>query len=302
MTTIDAAALDAAERFVFTNARLLDRLRFAHQFRGGAAEPVLAALRPYANADGGFGHALEPDLRGPDSQPQPVAEALAVLHETADGFALDAASAEPLVPAACDWLASVTADDGGVPWVLPSVASAPRAPWWQPMEPLAGSLVPTAAIAGLLYAHGVAHPWLDGATRFCLERIDAVAAESVELGAYDALALLPFLDHLPDRAAAEDAFARVREPILATATLDPDATGHVHLPLEYAPSPDGFGRRLFADEVIDRHLDVLVAARADDGGWSVNWPAWAPVTEHEWRGSVTVTQLRTLRAYGRWTV
>ncbi len=64
---LTASALDAAERFTWLNARLIDRLRFAHLFRGGAAAPVVAALRPYQNADGGFGNGLEPDFRGPVS-------------------------------------------------------------------------------------------------------------------------------------------------------------------------------------------------------------------------------------------
>ena len=64
MVHIDAAALDAAERFVLRDARLIDRHRFAHQFRGAPGAAVVTALRPYANPDGGFGNALEPDLRG----------------------------------------------------------------------------------------------------------------------------------------------------------------------------------------------------------------------------------------------
>ena len=59
--------LDDAERFLWREARLIDRLRAQVLLRGGAAESVIAALRPYQNEDGGFGHALEPDLRGPVS-------------------------------------------------------------------------------------------------------------------------------------------------------------------------------------------------------------------------------------------
>lgn len=319
MAQIDAAALDAAEQFVLLNARLIERHRFAHLFRDGSADAVVAALRPYANADGGFGNALEPDLRGAGSQPEPVEVALRILHETKGGLGVsgrpgglgvsgrpggpggDAALRDRIVGDACDYLASITTPDGGVPWVLPSVASTPRAPWWQP-DDLNGALVPTASIAGLLHTHGDSHPWLEGATRFCRDRIDAVGAGRLELGPYEARAVLDFLDHIPDRAWAEAAFARVREPILATATLDPDAPGHVHLPLDFAPTPDGFGRRLFDDDVIDRHLGRLVADQADDGGWGFNWEAWAAVTVAEWRGYVTIERLKTLRAHGRWTV
>ena len=79
-----APDLRAAERFVDLSARLLDRHRFAFQFKHGAVDAVVDALRPYQNADGGFGHALEPDARGAASQPIHVLAALQVLEEVAD--------------------------------------------------------------------------------------------------------------------------------------------------------------------------------------------------------------------------
>lgn len=300
MTAIDAAALDAAETFVLLNARLLDRHRFAHQFRAGPGGAVVSALAPYANADGGFGHALEPDLRGATSQPEPTSFALRTLHETELADGADAEARQAMVHHALDFLASIATADGGVPWVLPTVTSAPRAPWWQPAEPLVGSLVPTASIAGVLQRHDTSHPWSADAARFCRERIDEIATGGGEVEPYGALAILDFLDGVRDRDWAETVFADLREPILAVVTVDPDAPGHVHLPLEFAPRPDGFGRRLFDDAVIDHHLDLVVAAQADDGGWGFNWEAWAEVTVAEWRGSITVDTLRTLRAYGRW--
>ncbi len=59
--------LSKATDFIWRTARLLDRHRFAFLFLDGPRDAVLRALRPYQNADGGFGHALEPDLRGPVS-------------------------------------------------------------------------------------------------------------------------------------------------------------------------------------------------------------------------------------------
>ncbi len=42
---------------------------FEHLFFCSPAERVLAVLRTHQNPDGGFGGALEPDLRAPDSHP-----------------------------------------------------------------------------------------------------------------------------------------------------------------------------------------------------------------------------------------
>jgi hypothetical protein len=269
MKTMTRAAMRAAERFMGRNARLIDRHRFTWHFGDGPAEPVLTALRAYANPDGGFGNGLEPDLRGDD----------------------------PAIPRLCDHLADIATPDGGVPFVLPTVRDAPHAPWWQPADESAGSLVPTATLAGLLHLMGVDHRWLGPATDFCWTRVDKLS----EVAAYDALAVLTFLDHVPDRDRAAAAFDRLRGSILAHTALDPHAAGEVHFPYDFAPDPSGFGRRIYPDDVFEAHPDALVDAQRDDGGWPVNWLIWTPLVGHEWRAWMTLHRLRTLRAYGRLT-
>jgi hypothetical protein len=101
---------------VWRTARLIDRHRFAHLFLGGDRAPVLAALAAYQNPDGGFGNALEPDLRGPASQPETAEVAFWVLDEVG---AMD----HPMVAAACDWLVSASTSEGGLPFVLPRPSS-----------------------------------------------------------------------------------------------------------------------------------------------------------------------------------
>jgi hypothetical protein len=71
----------AAENFIWSAARLVDRHRYSMLFADGPGEPVVEALRGYRNPDGGFGHALEPDLRCPASQPAATLYALEMLNE-----------------------------------------------------------------------------------------------------------------------------------------------------------------------------------------------------------------------------
>jgi hypothetical protein len=288
---LQPSALDAAERFVWLSGRLLDRHRFAHLFRDGDRAPVLAALDPYQNPDGGFGNALEPDLRGPGSQPQPVEVALHVLDELG-------AMNDAMVAAACDYLVTITTPEGGVPFVLPSVRACPRAPWWETDDDPPASLNPTAAIAGLLHGGGVSHPWLEPATEYCWRRIDQLG----ETGTYEMCCVLGFLEHVPDRARAEAALRRVGPKLVeqGLVALEPGAGGEAFSPLAYAPGPGGIARRLFADGVVDAHLDALVDAQDEDGGWPVGWPVWTPATGPEWRAWLTIESIQCLRAYGRW--
>jgi hypothetical protein len=292
-----------AADFLWRSARLLDRARFASLFCHGAREPVLAALRAYQNVDGGFGNALEPDLRAPLSQPAAVRSALEILDQL-DSFV------DPMVTRACDYLLTITGADGGVPFVLPSALPYPRAPWWDTTAQPPSAVTFSAPIAALLHKHRIAHPWLERATDYCWRQVLAfdvpesagVAGDLPKIGrSYQARALLAFLDHVPDRRRAEEAFARIGRLVLERKLVEPDlnAPGEVHAPLDYAPTPHCLARTLFSDEVIAAHLDALVAAQQPDGGWRFNWKEWNPATTLEWRGWLTVETLLTLRAYGR---
>jgi hypothetical protein len=286
-TTPDLAA---AEQFMLRTARILDRRRWALRFGDGPAEPVLDALRAYRNPDGGFGHALEPDLRGPDSQPLPAWHALMVLAE-ADALG------DPMTTGLLGWLDGTAGPDGGVRFMLPSGLDHPRAPWWQTDQDSPGSLLATGLLAAELLRHGVEHPFTGRATAFCWNEIDSLG----EADAYTAISALAFLDAVPDRDRAERAMDRLGPLILEQklVTLDPDEQGETHFPLEFAPRPDSIGRRLFDDATIERHLDALVAGQQPDGGWTFSFPVWTPATEPEWRGVVTFENVTTLRAYGR---
>ncbi|HWI63451.1 MAG TPA: hypothetical protein VNT75_16560 [Symbiobacteriaceae bacterium] len=278
-----------AERFIWQNARLLDRHLFAHLFAGGAREPVLAALKAYQNPDGGFGNALEPDIRCPQSQPVPTEMALKIL----DYAGWDDAVARR----ACDWLETITTPEGGVPYVLPSVMDYPRAPWWNPEEGLPATVNPTAGIAGMLHKHGVQHPWLERATAFCWQAIESGRDGEV----HALMAVTHFLEHVPDRERAQRAFQPLAERIFAEnlVALDPGAAGYVKKPLDWAPTPDSICRPLFAGDVIAAHLQALADRQQAHGGWDISWPAISPACHMEWRGWLTVEALRTLTAYGK---
>jgi hypothetical protein len=279
---------DAAGDFLAASARVLDRRVFQRLFSGGTAEPVRDAVAAYRNADGGFGHALEPDCRTAASQPAAVEMALRIM-DLADAWD------ERLVRDAIDWLVTVAPAEGGAPFVLPSVSEGPHAPWWVPAE--GPSLIQTGQISALLYAHGLAHPWLDGAARVMWSEIGKLS----EPNGYEMFGVLAFLEHVPDRKRAEDAFDRIGPLLLSSGlvTLDPDAKGETFGPLDFAPRPGSIARRLFDPPVIEAHLSHLASAQRDDGGWMFNWPSWSPAAEADWRGFITVEALHTLRANGR---
>lgn len=280
--------LDAARQFLAASARVLDQRRYERLFADGDAAPVRDAVAAYRNADGGFGHGLEPDGRDPASQPLAIEIALRALDE-ADAWA------PGLVAGACDWLQVNAPAEGGAVGVEQTIESWPHAPWWVPEPGRPASVITTGQIAGTLHARGATHPWLDRATELLWSRIDDLA----EPGPYDMRGVMRFLDHVPERDRAERALERVAPMLRNVVSLDPDAPGETHSPLDFAPLPASLARDVFDDAVISAHLDHLAAAQRDDGGWTFNWPAWSPAAEQDWRGYLTVSNLVILRANGR---
>ncbi len=296
---MNAPDFDAAGAFIAANARIIDRRRFGRLFGDDDAQPARDAVAAYRNEDGGFGHALEPDCRAPGSQPLAVEMALRIMDETG-------AWDDALVRGACDWLAAVAPAEGGAAFVEGTLSGSPHAPWWVPEQGHPASVIATGLIAGTLHARGVSHPWLGRAGELMWARMDKLAEQggnqlqSGPGGGYEMFGILAFLQHVPDRDRARQAFGRIGPLIIERdlVALDPEAPGEVHSPLAFAPEPESLARELFDEATIKAHLDHLAQAQRDDGGWTFNWLAWSPAAETEWRGFLTVDALRLLRANG----
>ncbi|MCG7525185.1 hypothetical protein MHW47_12135 [Streptomyces sp. OfavH-34-F] len=301
MAATGTSPLARAEQFVWLTARVLEQRRFAHHYLGGGADPVETALGAYANEDGGYGHALEPDLRGPVSQPLHTAHALSVLDSIGRCNGLR-------VERICRYLTEVSTKEGALPALLPSQRGYPAAPFIPIIDEPPPELLATGPVVGLLHRNAVWHAWLFRATDFCWSAVDALDVSHP----YEIEAAVAFLDGVPDRPRAEAAAERlgrlVRDQRLVV--LDPErraeypvapgyAPGEQHFPYDYARTPESLARRWFSDVEMERALDHLAAAQEADGGWPVTWRQWAPGTALEGRPLVTLRALETLRAHGR---
>ncbi|AZP20809.1 hypothetical protein EJC51_34925 [Streptomyces aquilus] len=290
-----------AEHFVWLTARVLEQRLFAHHFLNGDADPVETALDAYRNEDGGYGHALEPDLRGPVSQPLHTGHALRVLD------AIGRCGGRR-VEHVCRYLTSVSTADGALPAILPGQRGYPTAPFITIVDDPPSELLATGPVVGLLHRNEVWHAWLFRATDFCWHAVESLRQSHP----YEVQAAVAFLDAAPDRPRAEAAADRLGRLVRETrlAALDPEhldthpvspgyAPGEHHFPHDYARTPYSLARAWFTDEEMERSLDFLAATQQQDGGWPIRWRQWAPGTALEARPMVTIEALRTLRAYGR---
>ncbi|TDB99897.1 hypothetical protein E1267_36200 [Nonomuraea longispora] len=283
--------------FLAGHARVLDRRRYDLMTGGGDAASVLAALDAYRNPDGGYGWGLEPDLRTPESQPGAALHAFEVFGDVAP-------HTSPHAAALCDWLESVTLPDGGLPFSFPLAVSEASAPWWRSGDPSVSSLQitsVTAAAAHQVAAHDpavAAHPWLERATRHCLDAIQRLEGMP---HAYVLLFCVRFLDAVHDsRPEAAELLKRLAGHLPADGRVPVEGGTEEEAlrPLDFAPLPGSPARRLFEPEVIAADLVRLAGEQQDDGGWVVDYARISPAGALDWRGAVTVGAVRTLRANG----
>ncbi|RKE19950.1 hypothetical protein [Streptomyces sp. TLI_171] len=302
MAWIDDSIIERAADYLWTAGRVLEQRRFAHLF-GAAPDPagVLAALDAYRTPGGGWAYGLEPDVRGPAAQPLAAGAAARIL---AEAGALGGERGREL----CDWAATWTTQDGGVPAVLPSLRRFPHPPFLPIAEDPPAELLATGQITAPLLAAGVRHPWLTGAESFCRRAIEAIGTTHP----YEVITAVGYLDAATDRDWAVEQAARLGEAVRDQhlVLLDPDrpeqvrlapgyAPGEFHLPHDYAPSPDSLAHSWFTPAELDRGLAHLASRQLPDGGWPINWARWSAATENEARPGVTLAALLTLRAYSR---
>jgi hypothetical protein len=285
--------LDAASDFMATHARLLDRRRFDVLFRDGPPEATLAALSAYRNPDGGYGWGLEPDLRARESQHGAALHAFEVFEDI-----LPVTS--PRAVELCDWLASVSLPDGGVPFALPVESAAGCAPFWANANPAVSSLQITAIVT--LMAHRVAaqdpavaaHPWLRTATEYCFAAIDALGDDPFALQLAFSVQLLDAVHDHPDAPRLLEKLG-AHIPASGLVPVRGGLEDETMRPLDFAPEPGGPARELFAPETIDAELRRLAEEQQDDGGWRVDFGSYSPAAALEWRGHATVRALSVLR-------
>ena len=297
-----------ASAYILKKGRPLDRALFRYHFESGAAAAVWEALAAFQNSDGGFGHALEPDVRTPSSSALGTGIALRILAET------DAPTAHPLVQGALAFL-DEELDRNTLTWrVIPRDANeSPHAPWWHDAD---GSLsrtfddfqiIPRAELVAFLsrFAAPGQFSWFGDVTNAAVR-----AVEKLPLGGGGGDDLV-YAIRLAEAEGLADLYRRavlrrVREVTPAAVTRDPQQwTSYSIPPLKLAPAPQSPVADLLGADLLARNLDFLLEQQAEDGAWDPTW-SWGefyedtwPLAREEWRGELTLHNLLALRDYGR---
>ncbi|MEK0317687.1 hypothetical protein [Cohnella sp. 56] len=276
-----------ARTFMLTHARLLERRLFGVHFEGESPAVVGHVVRAYQNKDGGLGHALEPDIRCPESQPLLTSVGLGALEEA--GY-----RDIELATSICNYMKSVAAEDGLVTFFTASALQSPLAGHWI-NSTLSPGLNPTADICGLLHYQGVVDEWLTLATDTCTKKL----VEEPPLEAHTLLCAARLAEYIPDRGMAANLLDIIATSLPRASFFKADASSDAYglTPLHFASKPESICRPLFAPGQIEAHLEVLAGQQLPDGGWPISWDAPGPASGLEWRGRITLDAIRSLSEY-----
>jgi heme-degrading monooxygenase HmoA len=294
--------LEHAQRFIEDHCRPLEAARLHVVFNNTPVETVIKELAGYQNPDGGFGRALEPDLRTPDSSALATSVAFQIMRE------IGAANNELAAPAIAYLLKTI--DESRLRWsMIPeSAENSPHAPWWNQsgLQESFGffRLNPTAELLGYLYDYSELVP---------IKMIDALSDQILlRLKALDGIGMHDFLSakRLAEtknlkssyRQALLEQLFRLMDSVLVR---DPDQWADYGLkPLQVAGSP---GSPFYSalQELVPVNLDYEITRQNEDGSWPVSWswgglfPETWEIARMEWAGVITLRQLIDLKNYNR---
>ncbi|MCC5807331.1 MAG: hypothetical protein JJU00_13485 [Opitutales bacterium] len=301
---LSADAFKRSALFLKSKARPLEISRFERIFEGSPIVDVLIELKKFQNGDGGFGHALEPDVRVSESSALCTSIAFQIIRFH------DVPASESLVLQGLRYFA-ITLDRSTLHWrIIPETAGiTPHAPWWnqagREAEFEVFSLNPTAEILGYVLDYG--DSVVDKGV--ISQIMDCVIEKLKSLKAIEMHDLLCCLRLLEAKNLSPTARERIRGELkrLASGAVakDPEPwKGYSLRPLQIISNPDSpFMHGL--EEAVSLNLDYEIAEQEDDGTWSPTWswgdqyPEVWPEAKSEWTGILTLDKLVTLMRFNR---
>lgn len=285
-------------------ARALEIEHFNCMFKGASPEKYIDSLKMYQREDGGFGNAIEPDLRLPHSSSMATSVGLRYLNKLASS-----PEVEDMINKAITYLEN-TYDMGRIGWYVAdqSVNEYPHSPWWHWDEEKEMTAIDahwgnaSAELLGYLtvYQSKLKHlslrPLKDQATKnmTCIENFESF--HELYCYAYMIEASDEFSHLLP----------KVSEGIMTMVEQDPTRWYQ-----SYSPAPLNFINNQdhlygLSMTLINQNLDLLIDRFETEGLLTPHWDWHDELykegmrdARNEWKGILTVEALEKLLMFDR---
>lgn len=282
------------------SARPMDLALYDFHFNVEKSYIVLSELTKYQNEDGGFGNAIEPDLRMPNSSALGTSVAFQYLSE------IGVNSKEQVVQKGIEYFTQ-TYNSELVGWeiIRPESNDHPHAPWWDYERSLKnfdwGN--PSAEILGYLlkYRNLVNDGSLiKNVTDKALERL----REIDEPEFHEILDYLRLYEN-SDSVLQTKLFDLLANLIKKVVSINPTKwSAYSATPLTFVKSPESPFATLFNKAILHKNIEHIVKGLVNDTHWEPNWD-WAGEyseiwlqAKQEWSGKVTVDNMVLLKNFG----
>ena len=306
MKKLPQESFQKAQSYIIDQGRDLDRRLFDFHFGNGSKESVIEVLASYQNEDGGFGHALEPDLRSPLSTVYTTSQGIFLLRE------IGATSDDSLVGPAIEYLLnSYDAEQSLWPIIPREALAEPHAGHWEYIiesgfddffvnmrAGLAGHFWHYADLVPFGFAAQITDAVLETLLVTPDDRLDWIYG----LLSYLGLVRTKGLPQLQQQKMLD----KLRRAIPLHLEKSPEKWSiHGISPINMAPTPDAPMSSVIGLPLIQANLDRDIDQQLPDGTWALDWswaednPAAWRDAEREWKAHLAIGKLRSLQAYDR---
>ena len=293
-------SLDQAHNYIRKFGRPLEKELFNFHFTNeGDSKKVISELEKFQNSDGGFGNALEADLRTDKSSALAISFALPILVD------VGAKADSEIVKGLINYLIKAL-DRENLRWEITTkeTQNKPHAPWWagDTLSNFRGCFAnPRGTILGCL-ANLEALP----------RELDCVLEDTVsffssppgKLTMHDIICGIDLVNSKID----EEFKERFRDKLLEATLEDVERDSakwneYSSWPIWFVPRPKSFAYEELKD-LIQENLEIFAKSQLEDGSWAVPWSwegsfpdEWAKA-EQEWKGVLIVKYLKAFKSFG----
>lgn len=296
-----ANCIDLAGKFLKEHGRRLDNCLYMYYFEDASMDSVLNALMEYQNLDGGFGRALEPDVRMEASSVLATTIAFQLMRP----LGLSSNHEEIVQKGINYFLDTFNHEKGGWEIVPSNVNDAPHAPWWKHNSDIQSQWAnPGAEILGYLYEHKAITP--SDLCEQLLTNILTRLSDTHSLEMHEVRCFVRLLESPNLPATTVNAIFGKLEAILSDVIeLNPDKWDDYCLrPLDVVSSPNSPLFEFLEDAIAD-NVQYIVEKQHPDGYWSPAW-SWEFANAEAWgqalsdlRSSITLNNALKLSAFSK---
>ena len=289
--------INKAKKFISDNARPLELAVYRYFFEDGSNKDVIAELSEFQNADGGFGHALEPDFFNPNSSPIATNDAIITLSRV---NALDRDS--DIVKGIVKYLESHDSfNEDKMRWLfaIDSNKDYPHAIWWEKKGDGISKLNPSVSLAAFMICYGKQTPLYEEIIKEAIEYL-----KNGEISGDDVNCYLLAYELLTSNSINDIVDLNTFKALLCNAIENCICKDIEKYGVEYVPMPSTIFTGRYTEFISTEIEPLIVAEKAilgklqmEDGGFDITWKWYTPYTdEYEqarncWRPRITIEKL-----------